>query len=233
MKDFKKGLRLGVPIGLGYLSVSFAFGILAVSKGLLWWQAVIISMTTVTSAGQLAAVDIMTAPFRYAEMLLSQLTINIRYSFMSVFLSQKASAEFTGIKRWLLGFFMTDEIFAVASTQKEVSSKLFSGLAVMPYLGWTTGTLLGSILGNVLPQIVMNALNVAIYGMFIAIVVPDAKKSIKLLTVVALSIGISFAFYYIPALKAVSSGITVCICAITAALFGALIFPIKEDNGDE
>lgn len=233
MKDFKKGLRLGVPIGLGYLSVSFAFGILAVSKGLLWWQAVIISMTTVTSAGQLAAVDIMTAPFRYAEMLLSQLTINIRYSFMSVSLSQKASAEFTGIKRWLLGFFMTDEIFAVASTQKEVSSKLFSGLAVMPYLGWTIGTLLGSILGNVLPQIVMNALNVAIYGMFIAIVVPDAKKSIKLLTVVALSIGISFAFYYIPALKAVSSGITVCICAITAALFGALIFPIKEDNGDE
>lgn len=233
MTDFKKGLRLGVPIGLGYLSVSFAFGILAVSKGFLWWQAVIISMTTVTSAGQLAAVDIMTAPFRYAEMLLSQLTINIRYSFMSVSLSQKTAAEFSGIKRWLLGFFMTDEIFAVASTQKQVSSALFSGLAVMPYVGWTMGTLLGSIMGNVLPETVMSALNLAIYGMFIAIVVPDAKKSVKLLAVVALSVGLSFAFYYAPALKEVSSGIAVCICAITAALFGALVFPVKEGDDDE
>lgn len=232
MKDFKKGLRLGVPIGLGYLSVSFAFGILAVSKGFLWWQAVIISMTTVTSAGQLAAVDIMTAPYRYVEMLLSQLTINIRYSFMSVSLSQKTASEFSGIKRWLLGFFMTDEIFAVASTQKEVSSKLFSGLAFMPYIGWTFGTLLGSVMGNVLPENIMNALNIAIYGMFIAIVVPDAKRSPKLLTVVALSIGLSCAFYYLPMLSNISSGLTVCICAIAAALFGALFFPVKEDKND-
>lgn len=232
MKDFKKGVRLGVPIGLGYLSVSFAFGILAVSKGFQWWQAVIISMTTVTSAGQLAAVDIMTLPTRYLEMLLSQLTINIRYSFMSVSLSQKTATEFSGIKRWLLGFFMTDEIFAVASTQKQLSSALFTGLSVMPYLGWTVGTLLGSILGNVLPELVMNALNLAIYGMFIAIVAPDAKKSPKLFTVVALSIGLSFAFYYVPSLSGISSGLTVCICAIAAALFGALVFPVKEDEKD-
>ena len=233
MKDFKKGLRLGIPIGLGYLSVSFAFGILAVSKGFEWWQAVIISMTTVTSAGQLAAVDIMMSPGRYIEMLLSQLTINVRYSFMSVSLSQKTAGEFRGIKKWLLGFFMTDEIFAVASTQKEVSSALFSGLAVMPYLGWTAGTLLGSIMGNVLPNNVMDALSLAIYGMFIAIVVPDAKKSVKLLSVVAVAIGLSLAFYYVPFLSSISSGISVCICAISAALFGALFFPIKEGDSDD
>lgn len=232
MKDFKKGLRLGVPIGLGYLSVSFAFGIFAVSEGLHWWQAVIISMTTVTSAGQLSAVESMTAPSGYLEMLLSQLTINIRYSFMSVSLSQKVTSEFRGIKRWLLGFFMTDEIFAVASTQKQVSPALFSGLSVMPYLGWTTGTLLGSIMGNVLPELVMNALNIAIYGMFIAIVAPDAKKSFKLLTVVFMSIGLSCIFYYVPALNSISAGLRMCICAIVAALFGALVFPVKEDEKD-
>ncbi len=233
MKNFKKGLRLGIPIGLGYLSVSFAFGILAVSKGFYWWQAVIISMTTVTSAGQLAAVDIMTTPFRYVEMLLSQLTINIRYSFMSVALSQKTDKEFCGIRRWLLGFFMTDEIFAVASSQKQVSASLFAGLSVMPYLGWTMGTLLGSLMGNVLPENIMSALNVAIYGMFIAIVVPDVKKSVKLLLVVLTSIALSFAFYYVPILKEVSSGIAICICAIVAAVLGALVFPVKEgdDNG--
>lgn len=232
MKNFIKGIRLGVPIGLGYLSVSFTFGILAVSYGFKWWQAVVISMTTLTSAGQLAAIGVMLTPGNYIEMLVSQLTINIRYSFMSVSLSQKTSAEFCGIKRWLLGFFMTDEIFAVASTQKELGSKLFAGLSVMPYLGWTIGTMLGSVLGNVLPDSVMNALCIAIYGMFIAIVAPDAKKSLNLLAVVLLSVVISCIFYYLPLLQSVSSGIAISVCAIIAAVFGALVFPIKEEEAD-
>ena len=132
MNDFKKGLRAGIPIGLGYLSVSFTFGILAVSYGLYWWQAVVISMTTLTSAGQLAGVGIMIYPARYLEMLISQLTINLRYSFMSVSLSQKVSPKFKGVWRFILGFFMTDEIFAVASSQKTVSVRFFAGLSVIP-----------------------------------------------------------------------------------------------------
>jgi len=152
---------------------------------------------------------------------------------MSVSLSQKVSAEFKGIKRWILGFFMTDEIFAVASTQKKVGARLFLGLSVMPYLGWTTGTLLGSIMGNVLPESVMSALNLAIYGMFIAIIIPDAKRSLKLCAVISVSVALSLAFYYLPFLAKVSSGIAVCICAITAALAGALFFPVKEACGDD
>ncbi len=120
MKDFKRGLAAGIPIGLGYLSVSFAFGIMAISLGFEWWQAVIVSMTTLTSAGQLAGVGIMINPGQYIDMLVSQLTINVRYSFMSVSLSQKTSPEFKGIRRWILGFFMTDEIFAVAAGEKTV-----------------------------------------------------------------------------------------------------------------
>jgi 4-azaleucine resistance transporter AzlC len=169
MASFVRGLRYGIPIGIGYLSVSFTFGILAVSYGFDWWQAVLISMTTVTSAGQLAGIGIMVHPGQYFEMLISQLTINVRYSFMSVSLAQKVAGSFRGIKRWLLAFFMTDEIFAVAVAQREVDARFFLGLSVMPYLGWTFGTLFGSVLGNVLPALLMNALCLAIYGMFVAI----------------------------------------------------------------
>ncbi len=228
MKLFIRGVRSGIPIGLGYLSVSFSFGILAVSYGLEWWQAVIISMTTLTSAGQLAGIDIMVRPAQYITMLVSQLTINIRYSFMSVSLSQKVDKNFGGLKRWLLGFFMTDEIFAVASAQNEVSARFFAGLAVVPYIGWTLGTLFGSLLGNVLPESVMNALCLAIYGMFIAIIAPDTKRSPKLLAVVALAVALSCSFEYLPLLYGVSDGIAISICAVVAAVFGALLFPIKE-----
>lgn len=230
MKDFLKGLKGGIPIGLGYLSVSFAFGIMAISLGFEWWQAVLISMTNLTSAGQLAGIGIMINPAQYLDMLLSQLTINIRYSFMSVSLSQKVTPQFSGIKRWILGFFMTDEIFAVASNEKEVSVKFFSGLTVFPYIGWTLGTLLGSVLGNVLPAIIMNALCIAIYGMFVAIVVPSAKKSKSLLLVVGVAILLSCLFYYLPVLNTVSSGIAVCICAIVSAVLGAIFFPVKEEE---
>lgn len=230
MKDFVKGLKGGIPIGLGYLSVSFAFGIMAISLGFEWWQAVLISMTNLTSAGQLAGTGIMVNPGLYLDMLLSQLTINVRYSFMSVSLSQKVTPQFSGIKRWILGFFMTDEIFAVASNEKEVSVKFFSGLTVFPYIGWTLGTLLGSVLGNVLPAIIMNALCLAIYGMFVAIVAPKAKESFSLLLVVVISIALSCLFYYLPFLNSISNGLSVCICAIVAAILGAVFFPVKEEE---
>lgn len=233
MNRFLKGLRSGVPIGLGYLSVSFTFGIMAVSYGLAWWQAVLISMTTLTSAGQLAGIGVMTQVGRYLEMLISQLTINVRYSFMSVSLSQKTAPSFRGIKRWLLGFFMTDEIFAVASAEDEVDTKFFLGLSVIPYLGWTLGTLFGSLIGNVLPEIVLNALCLAIYGMFLAIVAPKARTSRAVLAVVALAAGLHCVFYYTPLLREISSGLTVSICAIAAAVFGALVFPVHDGEGEE
>lgn len=232
MKKFRKGLKSGVPIGLGYLSVSFTFGILAVSYGFSWWQAVLISMTTLTSAGQLAGIEIMILPNRYVEMLVSQLTINIRYSFMSVSLSQKTSDEFRGIKRWLLAFFMTDEIFALASNQDEVDSRYFLGLSIAPFFGWTFGTFFGSVLGNILPENIMNAMCIAMYGMFVAIVAPVAKNSKSLLSVVALSIFLSCSFNYLPLLSSVSRGLSISICAVSAAVFGAVLFPIKEaENG--
>ncbi len=230
--DFIRGFKGGFPIGLGYLSVSFSFGIMAVSYGFSWWQALIISMACVTSAGQLAGIGIMVTPGQYLQMLVSQLTINIRYSFMSISLSQKLSANFGTLKRFLFGFLITDEIFGVASTEKEVTPVYLFGLYLLPYLGWTLGTLSGALLGNILPAIVMSALCLAMYGMFVAIVAPVAKAHKPLMLVVLFTLGLSTAQYYLPLLREIPAGLAVCIIAILAAGIGAWLFPIEEARQD-
>ena len=232
MNNYIRGVRSGIPIALGYLSVSFTFGIMAVSYGLLWWQAVLISMFTVTSAGQFAGIGIMMHPGQYIQMLISQITINIRYAFMSISIGQKTDPKFRGIYRWILGFMMTDEIFAVASQEKAVKRSFFTGLATLPYIGWALGTLLGAILGGILPDRLMSALSLAIYGMFVAIVIPEMKKSKAVIFVVTLAIIISCLFYYIPLLSKISSGITITVTAIVAAIFGSLLFTVKDCDED-
>ena len=233
MNSFKKGFRAGFPIGLGYLSVSFTFGLMAVSYGFTWWEALIISMTTVTSAGQFAGITTMLLPGQYVSMLISQLTINVRYSFMSISLSQKLDEKFKGVYRLLFGFMMTDEIFAVASQEESVTRSFFAGLATLPYIGWAVGTLIGSILGSILPDRLMSALSLAIYGMFVAIVVPEMKKSRPVIFVVILSLILSCAFYYIPLLSKISSGITITVVAVVSAVIGAILFPVADEEPDE
>lgn len=228
-KDFFRGLKAGFPIGAGYFSVSLSFGILAVSYGFSWWQAVVISMVTVTSAGQFAGIQTMLTPGQYFPLLFSQVTINLRYSMMSVALSQKADATFGRLLRWLLGFFMTDEIFAVAANEPVVKPRFFAGLTVLPWVGWVLGTLSGGLLGSILPPMLMDALSVALYGMFIAIVVPVAKKERSVLLAVGIAAGLSCLFFWLPGLKELPSGISVSVCAILAAGVAAAIFPVKEE----
>ena len=182
--EFLKGIKAGIPIGLGYLSVSISFGIMGSSFGLYIWQTLLISMMTLTSAGQLAGINVMINPGMYIDMLICQLTINLRYSFMSISLSQKIDSKFRGIYKWLLAFFITDEIFAVAVSQKKVSRSFFLGLATLPYFGWAIGTLIGAVIGSVLPEFMMNAMSIAMYGMFVAIIVPVVKEDFKTLIVV-------------------------------------------------
>lgn len=231
--NYLKGLRAGIPIGLGYLSISITFGIMCINLGLNVWQSVLISMLTLTSAGQLAGIGVMVNPGQYMEMVICQLTINVRYSFMSIYLSQKIDSKFKGIFKWLLGFFITDEIFAVAISQKEVSRSFFTGLATLPYFGWAIGTLCGALIGSILPEILMNALSIAMYAMFVAIIVPVVKKNINTFFVVLISVTLSLAFYFIPYLNTISSGLVISICAVLAATIGALLFPQKEENSDE
>jgi predicted branched-subunit amino acid permease len=227
---FIKGVRAGIPIGMGYLSVSFTFGIMAMSLGFYKWQAILISMTCLTSAGQLAGINIMVMPGNYIEMLISQLTINVRYSFMSVSLAQKVSKKFSGIWRWLLGYVVTDEIYAVAIREKEITRAYFAGLAVLPYIGWTLGTLVGALLGDILPKSIMSALSIAIYGMFIAIIVPEMKKQKPVIFVVVLSAVFSCCFRYIKILQNFPMGLTISVCAVVAAVICAILFPVSDED---
>lgn len=233
MKEFIKGLKDGIPIGLGYVSVSFAFGIMAVSCGLTWWQALLISMTNLTSAGQFAGLNIMVAAGSMMEMAITQLVINLRYSLMSISLSQKVDKSMNGIYRWLLGFGITDEIFAVAQSRAgKINRRYMTGLIVIPYIGWALGTFLGAVCGNVLPEIISNTLSVALYGMFIAIVVPNMKRDGKIFIVVMIAILLSSCFTWIPVLNKVSTGFTVTICAVAASLVGAWLFPVEMEEPD-
>lgn len=230
---YKTGLKDGIPIGLGYLSVSFTFGIMAIKCGLFPWQALMISMLTLTSAGQLSAISIMVSPGRYFEMFTSQLTINIRYAFMGIVLSQKTDSKFTRFWKWLLAFFITDEIFGVASTKENVTRSYLLGLSTLPYFGWALGTLLGTLIGSVVPTFIMNALCLAIYGMFIAIITPEAKANKKVLIAVIVATLISIIFFYVPLINSVPSGIAISISAILSALLCSILFPIKEGDNNE
>lgn len=229
--EYMRGLRDGIPIGIGYLSVSFAFGIQAILLGLTPLQAVLISMTNLTSAGQLGGLQVMAAAGPLFEMALSQLVINLRYALMSLTLTQKFDKKMGRGKRMLAAFGNTDEIFAVSSSQQQpVTGKYFAGLMTLPYIGWASGTLLGALGGQLLPAALTSALGLALYGMFLAVIIPPSKKHKNVLAVVVGAAAASCVLKY--ALPVLSGGMRIIICAVVMAALGALIFPVdeKEEN---
>ena len=231
--NFSKGFKDGVPIGLGYLSVAFTFGIMAVRGGLSIVQAALISMTNVTSAGQLAGLELMISAAPLFEMALTQLVINLRYALMSLSLSQKMDSSMTVPRRMFFAFCNTDEVFAVASGQAgTVGISYLTGLMTAPYFGWALGTLLGAAAGSLLPELILNALGVAIYGMFIAIIIPPARKSRSVRAAVILAALLACVMRYTPCLKNISGGFAVILCAVPVSAFCAKMFPIREE-GDE
>ncbi|MBR3278303.1 MAG: AzlC family ABC transporter permease [Lachnospiraceae bacterium] len=228
-----EGVRDGLPIGLGYLSVSFTFGILAVSKGLSWIQATLISLTNITSAGQVAGLGIMTTAGGILAMIISQIVINLRYSLMGIALSQKADKTMTPLLRILLAYGITDEIFGVAVSKKyEFGARYFFGLTVLPVTGWVAGTLIGAVLGQVFPAFLTNALAIGIYGMFVSIVMPKAKHNKVILNVSLLSCILSSVFFYVPVLSEhVTQGFAIIIAAVAAALAGVFTGKKLEGKG--
>ncbi len=226
---FREGLRDGLPIGLGYLSVSFGFGIAVVSAGLPTLIALLISMTNETSAGQMAGLTIIVAAGPLVEMALTQFIINLRYSLMAISLSQRLDKSFSTPWRLLLSFSITDEIFAVASTKRErVGVRYFSGLSTLPYVGWVLGTLLGALAGSILPPVVRDSLGLMLYGMFIAIIIPPARRERGVLFAICVAVGISCLLYYIPFFDFISSGFALIISAVIGAALAAWLFPVAD-----
>jgi predicted branched-subunit amino acid permease len=228
---FRKGLRDGIPICLGYLSVSFTFGMMVVQHDYPGWMAVLISMTNLTSAGQFAGTELMINGAMYVEIAVTTFVINIRYMLMSLSLSQKVEEKMGLLERLVLSFGITDEIFAVSMQQEgAINSRYLAGLIATPYVGWAVGTLLGATATGFLPLSVRTALGIAIYGMFLAIILPPCRKSKPVLLVVVIAAAIRCCFYWIPGLNQLSSGWVIILCAVIAAGFAAWKFPVKEDT---
>lgn len=232
--NFKRGIQDGIPIGLGYFAVSFTFGMMAVSGGLTAWQAVLISLTNLTSAGQFAGLGIIVAGGSMWEMALTQLVINLRYCLMSFSLSQKLEKNISTGHRLAVAFGVTDEIFGVSASQEGRLSPWYNyGVMSMAIPGWTLGTLVGAVLGNVLPGFLVSALNVAIYGMFLAVIIPPAKKNKAVLGVVIGAMAISTVFAVVPVLNEVSSGFVIIITTLIVAGLAAHFSPIPEEKEAE
>lgn len=229
--SFAAGLRDGVSIGLGYLSVSFAFGIIGVDAGLSVLEVLMISMTNVTSAGQLAAVPILASLGSAVELVLTQLVINARYVLMSVSLSQRLDENVGTKERLVVGFLNTDEVFAVANGKEMLlGRKYLLGLILPPYIGWSVGTLLGAVLGNVLPSLITSALGIALYAMLIAIIIPAARSERRTALCILISTVLSVCFYFIPLLKEIPSGFTIMIIAVAVSAAFAIICPIADSE---
>jgi len=229
--EYKDGVHTGVPVGLGYFSVSFGFGAMAIAQGLNALDATLISASNLTSAGQFAGLTLIVAMGTLWEMVMTQIVINSRYSLMSLALSQRMGERIGFLPRLLIAFFNTDEIFALAMARpKALTVPFMLGLGTLPFIGWTGGTLMGALAGSVLPGNIRAALGVMLYGMFIAIVVPPAKQEKPVLITVILALIFSCLFAWLPALKTVSAGISIVICTVAAAAAAAALFPIQQEE---
>lgn len=226
---FVRGMRDGIPICLGYFAVSFALGIAGRGVGMNAVQAFVMSLTMVASAGQFAAITLIGAGAGIIEMITTTVVVNLRYLLMSCSLTQKLSPETKLLHRLALSYCMTDEIFGLSISVDGFLRPVYTyGITMISVSGWCLGTVLGVVAGNILPALVTNALGVAMYGMFLAIIIPPAKENHFLGALVAVSMAASGLFSVLPYLKAISSGFRVIILTILIAGIAAVIHPIEE-----
>lgn len=230
---YARGLKAGVPIGLGYLAVAFTLGIAAKNAGLTAFQATLTSFLINASAGEFVGFTLIGAGASYLEVAIMELVANARYLLMSFSLSQKLSPK-TGVgHRMLIGWYVTDEVFGVSISAPGYLNPFYTyGAISLACPGWAIGTCLGVIVGNILPASLVSALSVGLYGMFIAIFVPPSKTSKVIGGLVLVSMALSFAFNRIPVFNGISSGVKTIILTVAISAAAALLFPIREVKKD-
>ena len=228
---FVRGLRDGIPICMGYFAVSFALGITARGIGMTALQAGLMSAGMVASAGEFAAINLIASHAGVFEMITTCIVVNMRYFLMSCSLSQKLSPDLPFYHRFLLPYCITDEIFGLSSAVKGyLEPKYTYGMTIVSVAGWTTGTVLGVLLGNIMPGWAVNALSVSLYGMFLAIIIPPARQNRFIGGLVAVSMAASWAFSVIPLTRGISSGFKVIILTIALAAAAAALNPVDEER---
>ncbi len=228
---FKQGCVAGIPIGLGYFAVSFALGIAARDAGLNGVQSFFMSAGMVASAGEFAAIELIRTGAGAVEMILTCLVVNLRYLLMSCALTQKLSPDMKFVHRFGLAYCITDEIFALSSAVHGFLNPFYTyGITLVSVSGWCLGTVLGVTAGNILPDRIVGALSVSLYGMFLAIIIPPAKKNLFIGGLVIISMLLSFIFSVTPVLSSVSSGFKIIILTILIASAAALLHPVEEES---
>ena len=226
-------MRAGVPICMGYFAVAIALGIAAKNAGISSLQAALTSLLINASAGEYAGFALIAVNASYLEVTVMEAVANARYLLMSASLSQKLDSKTKWWERLLLGFTVTDEIFGVSISLPDKLSPYFTyGAFVVATLGWTSGTFVGAVLGDVLPPMLLSALAVGLYGMFISVFIPEARKNKIVAGLVAVSFAASYAFEKLPFIRDISNGIRVIILTVVISLAAAIIFPIKEESRD-
>lgn len=230
---FLRGMKAGIPIGLGYLAVAFTLGIAARSAGLTAFQATLTSFLINASAGEFVGFTLIGAGASYLEVAVMEAVANARYLLMSFSLSQKLHPKTGILHRLLIGWYVTDEVFGVSISAPGYLNPFYTyGAIALACPGWAVGTCLGVIMGNILPASVVSALSVGLYGMFIAIFVPPSKKSKVICSLVVVSMALSFAVSRIPAFAGISSGIKTIILTIAISAAAAVLAPVREVKQD-
>lgn len=234
-KIFFEGVRDGVPIGLGYFAVAFSLGFAAREAGLNAFQGFLASLLNNASAGEYAGFTVIRENAPYWQMAVMILIANARYLLMSCALSQRFSPSTPWYHRIFIGYDTTDELFGITIARKgNVEPKYFYGAMLCAVPGWSIGTLLGIIAGNVLPDRIVSALGVALFGMFIAIIIPPARENKIIRLAVICSFVCSYAASVMPYLKKLSEGTRIMILTVALSVLAAIIFPVKEeDEADE
>lgn len=228
---FLEGMKAPIPIMLGYFAVSAAYGMAAIIEGMTVTQATVASLITLTSAGQFAGTTLICAGASLIELILTQLIINARYFLMSISLAQKLTPHTPLWQRMLMAYGITDEIYAVAVSEKgNIRFSWMMGLIVGPVAGWAGGTLLGGLASATLPTDLVNCLGLAMYGMFIAIFIPAARKSKSVFYCVLLACVLSCLFAWVPALQIFSGGYSIIIITVVVSALMAWLFPRSEDE---
>lgn len=229
--EFINGITDGIPICLGYFSVSMAFGLTAVISGFPIWAAILTSLTNLTSAGQFAGTKIVLAGGRLIELAITTLIINMRYFLMSLSVSQRVDSSMTLWQRLLVSFGITDEIFAVSMRHRRpLTATYMAGLILTPVIGWTGGTTAGAVATSIMPEALSSAMGIALYGMFIAIIIPPARENKNVLAAVIMAIAASVIFSYAPILKNLTGGWSIIIITIAVSALCAVLFPVTEEQ---
>lgn len=228
---YLRGMRDGIPIFFGYLAVGFTLGIAAKKIGINALGAGIMSFLMHASAGEFALLSVIVGKSSIMALIITQIIMNIRYFLMSANMAQRLPSDTSLPKRLLIAYFVTDEIFGIsACIPGELNPYYPLGAATVASPGWVFGTALGVIVGNILPDNISNALGVALYGMFLAVVIPASKKNKIVAGVVIISMLASLLFEYIPMLCDISSGTKIIILTLIIASSAAILFPVKEDK---